>query len=208
MYDNPGVTPEVGWLACFNNCLLFALFDTTHDISARRVELSKRLIENNWLALRNINFFLTPRLVNVQALLMSVGKAAAFELILGVLPPPHRARKSPGLITAMVQVVVAQETSRPSPCWTLLCQACRLAQALGLHRRSDPSQFQDEDEREEQKWVFWNLYIMDKTVSMAFGRMVCMPDFDIDVDPPKETGDLLAHDDGLDLARQDPEPYL
>ena len=91
----------------------------------------------------------------------------------------------------MVQVLVAQETSRPSLCWALLCQACRLAQALGLHRRSDPSQFRDEDEREERKWVFWNLYIMDKTMSMAFGRTVCMPDFDIDVDPPKETEEIF-----------------
>lgn len=72
----------------------------------------------------------------------------------------------------------------------LICQACRLAQAIGLHRKSDKSRFRDESEYEERKWLFWNLYILDKTLSMTFGRTVCMPDFDIDVDMPKESEEV------------------
>lgn len=55
---------------------------------------------------------------------------------------------------------------------------------------SDEARFRHESESEERKWVFWNLYTLDKTLSMAFGRTVCMPDFDIDVDMPKETKEI------------------
>ncbi|KAI9788103.1 MAG: hypothetical protein M1816_007235 [Peltula sp. TS41687] len=90
----------------------------------------------------------------------------------------------------MMSAVIVQQQSRPGLAWMLICQACRLAQTIGLHRRSDKARFRDESEYEERKWVFWNLYTLDKTLSMAFGRTVCMPDFDIDVDLPKQTEEI------------------
>ncbi|KAI9886642.1 MAG: glyceraldehyde-3-phosphate dehydrogenase 1 [Watsoniomyces obsoletus] len=158
MYDHPEKTPELEWLACFNNTLLFGLYTSIRPPPGLSLALMKRLIDNNWLAFKDISLFLTPRLLNIQALLTAV--------------------------------VVAQETSRPGLCWALLCQACRLAQAIGLHRRSDPAQFRDPGEYEERKWVFWNLYVLDKTLSMAFGRTVFLPDFDIDVELPSDSEEI------------------
>ena len=83
-----------------------------------------------------------------------------------------------------------QEQSRPSLCWMLICQACRLAQAIGLHRKCDASRFHDRDEYEERKWVFWMVYSMEKALSLTFGRTVCMPDFDIDVETPQESEEI------------------
>lgn len=71
-----------------------------------------------------------------------------------------------------------------------MCQACRLAQAIGLHRRSDPSRFNGEADYEERKWVFWNLYVMDKSLAMTLGRSACIPDYDIDVELPKRTDEI------------------
>ncbi len=65
-----------------------------------------------------------------------------------------------------------------------------MAQAIGLHRRSDPAQFRDRGEYEERKWVFWNLYVLDKTLALAFGRTIFMPDFDIDVELPAESDEI------------------
>lgn len=73
----------------------------------------------------------------------------------------------------------------------LLCNACSLAKAIGLHR--DPSttslpnsavKFTSE-ELAERKYVFWTLYIMDKSLSLTFGRPSSLPDYDIDVPLPE-----------------------
>lgn len=30
---------------------------------------------------------------------------------------------------------------------------------------------------EERKYVFWNVYILDKCLSLSFGRSPCLPDY-------------------------------
>jgi Fungal specific transcription factor domain len=155
MYDDPESMGDRAWLVCLNNVFMFGL----HGVNMGKHEgqnkaLISRFFYNAWIAFDDVALFLTPRLINVQALL--------------------------------TMAAVAQEISKPGLCWMLLCHACRLGQAIGLHRKSELSQFADPREYEERKWVFWNLYIMDKTLSMAFGRTICLPDSDIDVDYPAE----------------------
>jgi len=103
---------------------------------------------------------------------------------------------TPSLINVqalLTLAIVAQEISKPGLCWMLLSQACRLAQAIGLHRQPHPSQITSDDEAQERKLVFWTLYIMDKALSLTFGRSTCLPDFDVDVDLPEYGNPLCQH---------------
>jgi len=66
--------------------------------------------------------------------------------------------------------------------------AARLATAIGLHRRPpSPCPF-SEVELEERKAIFWNVYILDKCLSLTFGRSTCLPDFDCDTELPEGDG--------------------
>jgi hypothetical protein len=146
-----------GWLVCFNNVLLFG----SHHLERRSKEPAeyKGLIEK---------FF-----SNVWI--------ACDDISLFLSP------RLANVQALMTTAIIAQEISRPGLCWVFMATACNLAQAIGLHRRSDPSQFRSSQEYEERKWVFWNLYLLDKTLSLQFGRCVCLPDFDIDVEYPLAT---------------------
>lgn len=85
----------------------------------------------------------------------------------------------------MLLGITAQETSRPGLCWMLTCQACRLAQAMGLHRRVDPlSHTLSPADIELRRYLFWMLYILDKSFSLSFGRTSCFQDYDCDVEVP------------------------
>ena len=72
MYDHPGRTLDIGWLTGFNNVLLFGLYAATKAHLEECEQLVKRLVGNTWMALTDTKLFLTPRLINVQALMMSV----------------------------------------------------------------------------------------------------------------------------------------
>ncbi|KAF8470855.1 fungal-specific transcription factor domain-containing protein [Kalaharituber pfeilii] len=87
----------------------------------------------------------------------------------------------------MLLGVIAQDTSRPGLCWMLTCQACRLAQAMGLHRRVDPASSHglSAADIELRKVAFWTLYVLDKSFSLTFGRTSCFQDYDCDVEVPK-----------------------
>lgn len=85
--------------------------------------------------------------------------------------------------------ITAQDTSRPGLCWMLACQACRLAQAMGLHRRVDSlSHTLSPADIELRKYLFWTLYMLDKSFSLSFGRTSCFQDYDCDVEVPKLSG--------------------
>lgn len=88
------------------------------------------------------------------------------------------------------QAASANETSRPGLCWMLLCNACSLAKAIGLHRNHNTASIPNSTLRftsadlAERKYVFWTLYIMDKSLSLTFGRPSSLADYDIDVPLP------------------------
>ncbi|RPA96270.1 hypothetical protein L873DRAFT_1811696 [Choiromyces venosus 120613-1] len=88
----------------------------------------------------------------------------------------------------MTGAVIAVEISRPGLCWSLMSGAARLATAIGLHRRPpSPCPF-SKVELEERKAIFWNVYILDKCLSLTFGRSTCLPDFDCDAEMPEDDG--------------------
>jgi hypothetical protein len=58
-----------------------------------------------------------------------------------------------------------EEFSTPALSWMLVSAGCRQLQALGInHRRLDPAT------RERRKMLFWNLNLVEKGLSLIFGR--------------------------------------
>lgn len=143
------------WLVCFNNVLLFGLFNRNTSRVLAESSAGKDFFLNGWAAIDDIGIFLGPRLRNIQAL--------------------------------MTGAVIANEISRPGLCWSLVAQAARLAQAIGLHRSSNDANL-TKSEIQERRCIFWNIYILDKCLSLSFGRSTCLPDFDCDVELPEDPG--------------------
>lgn len=152
---DPELVNDRAWLVCFNNVLLFGLFNRNTNIGLSGYGAGKNFFLNAWAAIDDSEVFLGPRLRNVQAL--------------------------------MTAAVIANEISRPGLCWSLVAQAARLAQAIGLHRSSNDSHL-TKSEIQERRCIFWNIYVLDKCLSLSFGRSTCLPDFDCDVELPEDNG--------------------
>ncbi|CCX04474.1 Similar to Uncharacterized transcriptional regulatory protein C11D3.07c; acc. no. Q10086 [Pyronema omphalodes CBS 100304] len=147
---------------CINTILIFGLYSKLLNsppslrpsLSLYSRQRTETYFFAAWSALDDLEVDTTPKLRNVQAL--------------------------------FTMSMYAIELSRPALCWGLLSQAARLAQALGLHRRTKPDHHQGgrggggakltEGQIEERKLLFWCIYILDKQVSLIFGRSACLPE--------------------------------
>lgn len=82
-------------------------------------------------------------------------------------------------------------TPNPQPSFILLASAIRLAQSIGLHKRTFSFGL-NPVELEQRKRVFWIAYMMDKDISLRSGRPPTQHDDDWNTDLPSE-----SPDDGL-----------
>ena len=64
-----------------------------------------------------------------------------------------------------------EDYASPNLSWMLMGHACRQAQALGLHKPKAV----DAEDRQRQLALFWSLFMVDKTCSLAFGRPTLLP---------------------------------
>jgi hypothetical protein len=64
-----------------------------------------------------------------------------------------------------------EDYAAPNLSWMLLGHACRQAEALGLHSPAH----QDLDSRQQRLCLFWFLFLLDKSCSLAFGRPAFLP---------------------------------
>lgn len=81
--------------------------------------------------------------------------------------------------------IVVQGTPNPRPFGTLISQAIRMAQSLGLHRKNqDPSL--TPREIEQRKRVFWTAYFIDKEHCLRTGQPPAQGDDDMDIEMPSE----------------------
>jgi hypothetical protein len=64
-----------------------------------------------------------------------------------------------------------EDYAAPNLSWMLLGHACRQAEALGLH---SPSQ-RDTESGQKRLCLFWLLFMIDKSCSLAFGRPAFLP---------------------------------
>ncbi|TGZ78428.1 hypothetical protein EX30DRAFT_373796 [Ascodesmis nigricans] len=165
MYDEPQVAfQDKGWMACFNCVLLFGMH-------ARVVNMNLR--ERTQLDLSNYS----------RTILSFYNAWAALDDLNVFITPKLRN------VQALVSMAIcAIEISRPSLSWSLLVQAARSAQALGLHRRTKPASL-TKKEIEERKWVFWQIQHWLSTLSLALGRSSMLPEFECDTELPVDNGD-------------------
>ncbi|CAZ81579.1 unnamed protein product [Tuber melanosporum] len=167
------LSEDRAWLVCFNNVMLFGMYDKCTGRKDIDTSMGQNFFLNAWAAIDDLEVFMAPRLRNVQALTTGVSTVPRSSIRIDGNPS---------------QAVVAVEISRPGLCWSLMSGAARLATAIGLHRRPpSPCPF-SKLELEERKAIFWNVYILDKCLSLTFGRSTCLPDFDCDTEMPEGDG--------------------
>jgi hypothetical protein len=81
--------------------------------------------------------------------------------------------------------VVVQGTPNPRPFGTLISQAIRMAQSLGLHRKTR-DQSLTEREIEQRRRVFWTAYFIDKEHCLQTYQPPAQDDDEMDVEMPSE----------------------
>nr|GAT54574.1 predicted protein [Mycena chlorophos] len=119
------------------------------------------------------------------------GIAAGWAWFEQVAPDAKHLYKQPGLYDLQYYSLVCQyleHMSSPHICWNLIGMALRLAQDLGIHRRSKHDQ-QISVEREQCKRVLWVLLYQDRMVSSGMGRPCTLGYEDLDIDLPVECDD-------------------
>ncbi|KAM0343698.1 hypothetical protein ACHAPU_008289 [Fusarium lateritium] len=77
----------------------------------------------------------------------------------------------------------AIEISKPSLSWTLSSKASELCQTLGYHRISTMKNDKPLD-AQRKRFLFWNVYFIDKSLSLRLGRASTIQDWDVTVPLP------------------------
>ncbi|KAK7906485.1 hypothetical protein PG985_016222 [Apiospora marii] len=78
--------------------------------------------------------------------------------------------------------------SKPSQAWSFISVAAQMCLNLGLHRGAT---WRDESPtaRNQNAWLFWNVYVLDKGLSLRLGRPSVIQDYDITVPIPTSSID-------------------
>ncbi|KAH8831742.1 fungal-specific transcription factor domain-containing protein [Flagelloscypha sp. PMI_526] len=86
----------------------------------------------------------------------------------------------------------AASTATLDPSWTILSLACKVAQALGLHR--DHAQWSiDKTTVERRRWLFWELFSLETLISLGTGRPPSVRKCYVDTELPYNVGRADAH---------------
>ncbi|KAJ5382032.1 uncharacterized protein N7496_004460 [Penicillium cataractarum] len=101
-----------------------------------------------------------------------------------------------GLEVLMLQVSYSFFNKIGPNTWFLVGVAARMATGMGLHT-SDVYQTLAVDVAEQQKRLFFSLYMMDRVVSLALGRPFAIQDDDITVEPFANADDANIQPDGI-----------
>ena len=96
-------------------------------------------------------------------------------------------------IQALVLVAAhGQEIATPSLCWTLVRQACQMAQSLAIHIPTQNAP-RDSETYAQRNCVFWSLFILDKSLSLSFGRPPVLPGYLYKTVPPLDPAELAKY---------------
>ncbi|KAI4718190.1 hypothetical protein E4T48_05613 [Aureobasidium sp. EXF-10727] len=106
----------------------------------------------------------------------------------------------PNIQALLVGAIKAQEECKLSLSWTFLSAAATMCHTLGLHRRSSLV-YEDREFADIKRHLFWQLYMLDKNLSLNLGRGSNFPDSDIDAEfytpsshPAQRPWDLMSLD--------------
>ncbi|KAH8122431.1 fungal-specific transcription factor domain-containing protein [Trichoderma asperelloides] len=81
---------------------------------------------------------------------------------------------------------------RTESCWTILGQAVRVAQSIGLHiesEESDNTKTTHSPEIEKRRRVWYSIYVLDRLLSLQLGRPPAIHDDDFNVPLPARASD-------------------
>lgn len=88
------------------------------------------------------------------------------------------------VVQALVgMALILQGSANSHPASVLTAAAVRLAQAMGLHRKTRDNGL-TEAQNEQRRRVFWLAYILDKDISLRMGQPFSQDDDDMDVELP------------------------
>ncbi|KAI4726306.1 hypothetical protein E4T49_05947 [Aureobasidium sp. EXF-10728] len=106
----------------------------------------------------------------------------------------------PNIQALLVGAIKAQEECKLSLSWTFLSAAATMCHTLGFHRRSSLVH-EARETADVKRHLFWQLYMMDKNLSLNLGRGSNFPDSDIDAEfytpssnPAQRPWDLMSLD--------------
>ncbi|KAK6974893.1 fungal-specific transcription factor domain-containing protein [Favolaschia claudopus] len=99
----------------------------------------------------------------------------------------------PSSTRPQLAVMFLEGSSAFQTCWTLVGFGFRLAQDIGIHRRTCPQQ-PPSVEGELYKRALWVLIYLDGQMSCSLGRTCGTDYFDIDIEPPLEVDDEYWED--------------
>ncbi|KAH6955203.1 fungal-specific transcription factor domain-containing protein [Fusarium avenaceum] len=100
--------------------------------------------------------------------------------------PFHLPATSNMISALLLGAFYAIEISKPSLSWTLSCKASELCQTLGYHRISTMKNDKP-IEAQRKKFLFWNTYFIDKSLSLRLGRASTIQDWDVTVPLPTQS---------------------
>ncbi|KAL1877531.1 hypothetical protein Daus18300_002519 [Diaporthe australafricana] len=92
----------------------------------------------------------------------------------------------PAIQALLGMAIILQGSPNPQASSVLTATAVRLAQAMGLHRKTQ-DQTLPVGQVEQRKRVFWILYFLDKDISLRMGQPFAQDDDDMDAELPVET---------------------
>ncbi|KAG9664742.1 putative C6 transcription factor, partial [Aureobasidium melanogenum] len=104
----------------------------------------------------------------------------------------------PNIQTLLIGAIKAQEECKLSLSWTFLSAAATMCHTLGFHRKSSLAH-EDQESADIKRHLFWQLYMLDKNLSLNLGRGSNFPDADIDAEfytpstnPAQRPWDLMS----------------
>ncbi|KAI5245615.1 hypothetical protein E4T42_06696 [Aureobasidium subglaciale] len=104
----------------------------------------------------------------------------------------------PHIQALMIGAIKAQEECKLSLSWTFMSAAATMCHTLGFHRKSSLIH-EDPETADVKRHLFWQLYMLDKNLSLNLGRGSNFPDSDIDAEffapssnPAQRPWDLMS----------------
>lgn len=143
-----------------------------------------------WWACLNVVLSLAHRFRAMRTLQTAYENAQSCGYIhnaLAVVSELTILRQSLPAVQALVgMAIILQGTPNPQVSSVLTAAAVRLAQAMGLHRRSRDQSLSSR-QVEQRKRVFWAVYFLDKDISLRLGQPFAQDDDDMDAELPSES---------------------
>jgi len=140
-------------------------------------ELLRPFMDNIRCAVSGLGRFFQPGIINVQTLVSLVRQAIT------------RCLSDYGCVLTNFQCIFARDNFNIELAEFLLEQACHCARRMGLHRQDFLSE-EDSSRYPEQRNIFWNLFILDKSIFFLAGKPCLLPGYDCDVQAPSPENNI------------------